>query len=92
VNTATITYKSQITIPKEVREALGLKAGDRVFFVVEGDKALMFPIRVRGLEHLRGVGRGRAPFPGWEAEREEAKQAVVQHALGLHSDRANAEN
>ena len=32
--TATITSKGQITIPKEVRDALGLDTGHRVSFVV----------------------------------------------------------
>ncbi|ASJ17180.1 AbrB family transcriptional regulator [Thermococcus chitonophagus] len=30
---ATVTKKYQVTIPKEVREALGIKAGDEVVFV-----------------------------------------------------------
>jgi len=29
----TVTRKYQVTIPKEVREALGIKAGDKVVFV-----------------------------------------------------------
>ncbi|MFA4662119.1 AbrB/MazE/SpoVT family DNA-binding domain-containing protein [Pyrococcus kukulkanii] len=29
----TVTKKYQVTIPKEVREALGIKAGDEVVFV-----------------------------------------------------------
>lgn len=34
---ATITSKGQITIPKEVREALGLETGHRVTFQIRHD-------------------------------------------------------
>lgn len=33
METATLTSKSQITVPKAVREALGLQAGDKIRFV-----------------------------------------------------------
>ena len=92
MSVATITYKGQITIPKDVREALGIQTGDRVFFIVEGDKAMMFPIRARGLQRLRGVGKGRAPFPGRDTEREAARQGVARHALGLRGDHADSQD
>lgn len=38
---ATVSSKGQITLPKSVREALGLKQGDRVFFRVHKDKAVL---------------------------------------------------
>jgi AbrB family looped-hinge helix DNA binding protein len=39
---ARITSNGRITIPKPVREALGLREGDRVVFrVVEGERAIL---------------------------------------------------
>jgi antitoxin PrlF len=38
---AKVTSKGQITIPKVVRDALGLIEGDDVLFRVEGDVALL---------------------------------------------------
>lgn len=38
---AKLTSKGQVTVPKAVREALGLKAGDEVLFRVEGDRAVL---------------------------------------------------
>jgi antitoxin PrlF len=38
VATATLTSKGQITIPKSVRDSLGLRTGDRVEFLVQGEK------------------------------------------------------
>ena len=38
---ARLTSKGQLTIPKEVRDALGLRAGDRVFFTVREGRAVL---------------------------------------------------
>lgn len=38
---AKVTSKGQVTVPKAVREALGIKAGDEVIFRVEGHRAVM---------------------------------------------------
>ncbi|MDD6577825.1 MAG: AbrB/MazE/SpoVT family DNA-binding domain-containing protein, partial [Lachnospiraceae bacterium] len=36
VNDAKVMSKGQVTIPKNVREALGIDVGDRVTFIVDG--------------------------------------------------------
>ncbi|MBI4538210.1 MAG: AbrB/MazE/SpoVT family DNA-binding domain-containing protein [Gemmatimonadetes bacterium] len=42
--TATLTSKGQTTIPKRIRELLGLRPGDRIDFVVEdGDRIVIRP-------------------------------------------------
>jgi AbrB family looped-hinge helix DNA binding protein len=41
--TAKVTSKGQITIPKEVRDALGLVPGDRVAFRLVEDAAILEP-------------------------------------------------
>jgi len=38
---AKMTSKGQITVPKSVRDALGIAAGDEIHFRVEGDRALI---------------------------------------------------
>ena len=40
----TLTSKGRITLPKAVRDALGLKAGDRVLFRVFEDRAVLTKI------------------------------------------------
>jgi len=50
-----ISSKGQITIPKEVREALGLKPGDRVEIRVEDDFAILEPLK-KPSESMRGLG------------------------------------
>jgi AbrB family looped-hinge helix DNA binding protein len=38
---STLTTRGQTTIPKPIREALGLQPGDRVEFTLEDDQALL---------------------------------------------------
>lgn len=38
---AKVTSKGQVTVPKAVRDALGIKEGDQVVFRVEGDRAVL---------------------------------------------------
>ncbi len=38
-----MTSKGQVTVPKAVRQLLGLRQGTRVVFVVEGDHAVLRP-------------------------------------------------
>ena len=53
--TATVTSKGQITIPKEVREELGLRVGDRVAFrVLEDGRAIVEP-EIIDLRELKGA-------------------------------------
>jgi antitoxin PrlF len=52
--TATVTSKGQITIPKAVREALGLEPGDRVAFRLVDNTAVVEPETV-DLKELFGV-------------------------------------
>jgi len=40
---STISSKGQITVPLEIRRRLGLKEGDRVEFVVEGERTAIRP-------------------------------------------------
>lgn len=38
---ARVTSKGQVTVPKVVRDALGIKDGDELVFRVEGQRALL---------------------------------------------------
>ncbi len=41
MRTSAVTTKGQITIPAELRELLGIRPGDRVGFVAEGDRIVI---------------------------------------------------
>ena len=38
---AKVTSKGQVTVPKAVRDALGIKGGDELIFRVEGNRAVL---------------------------------------------------
>jgi AbrB family looped-hinge helix DNA binding protein len=38
---AKVTSKGQVTVPKAVRDALGIAAGDEIVFRVEGNRAIV---------------------------------------------------
>jgi len=52
---ATITSKGQTTIPKDIRDKLGLKAGDRVNFTLLRDGTVIMRTKAGKLTDLYGV-------------------------------------
>jgi len=56
VETTTMTSKGQVTIPKSVREQLGLRQGTKVAVVVEGDHAVLRPAVPRRAVPRSGFG------------------------------------
>lgn len=68
---ATITSKGQVTIPKEIRLALRLNESDNVLFIVEGDRAVIVPLRRRALSSFRGVLPATRVYPGQASIRDE---------------------
>ncbi|HEX2219436.1 MAG TPA: AbrB/MazE/SpoVT family DNA-binding domain-containing protein [Gemmatimonadales bacterium] len=70
--TATLTSKGQTTIPKEIRERLGLKPGDRLDFVVEPDgRVTLAPVNADVAE-LRGM----LPRPARPASLEDMDRGI----------------
>jgi AbrB family looped-hinge helix DNA binding protein len=49
---ATITSKGQTTIPKSVREAAGLRAGDRIHFAVLPDGTIIVRAKTRSIRDI----------------------------------------
>jgi len=55
---ATVSSKNQIVIPREAREALQLKAGDKVLLVVRGKRVLVLQKPESHHEAIRGLAGG----------------------------------
>ena len=77
--TATVTSKGQITIPAQVRTALGVDAGDRIEFVEveKGQFAIM--AATRSVQELKGLFQGKRSKPVSIAE---MNAAIARRASG----------
>ena len=69
--TATVTSKGQITIPKEIRERLHIKTGDRLDFRIEDDGAVrVVPIAMKVAEVFGAfASKSRRPLSAKEIKR-----------------------
>jgi AbrB family looped-hinge helix DNA binding protein len=81
---ATVTTKGQVTIPKQVREALRLAAGDRVEFVDLGNGRFELVAVTRDVTELRGM-LGPAANPGaTPVSTEDMDKAVAEGVAGRY--------
>ena len=53
--TARVTSKGQITLPKIIRDHLGLKSGDRVEFLIGPDESVTVLPATRDIRELKGI-------------------------------------
>jgi len=78
---STITTKGQATIPKAIREHLGLRPGDRVKFFIHADGTVVL-LPVVPVTALRGMLRSRRPA----ATIEQMDEAVAAGIVGARTD------
>ena len=77
MNSSTITSKGQTTLPKAIRESLGVIPGDQVRYVVLNNGEVRI-IPVRPLSRLFGFCRYDGPPPTIE----DMKRAIADGASG----------
>jgi AbrB family looped-hinge helix DNA binding protein len=65
MSTATLTSKGQTTIPKEIRDGLGMKPGDRMTFTLMPDGTVVLRVKRKSVMQLAGALRrkGRKAVP-----------------------------
>jgi AbrB family looped-hinge helix DNA binding protein len=66
----TLSAKNQIVIPREAREALGLKPGDKILVVVRGGKVLVLQKPKSYHAAIRGLACGKYPKDYLQKERQ----------------------
>ena len=64
IDNAKVMAKGQVTIPKDVRDVLGVSSGDRVSFIVEGNTVRMVNSAVYAMQMLQSEMAGEAERAG----------------------------
>lgn len=80
---AKITSKGQITIPVAIRKFLGVKDGDKVMFVQEGNKIVMMNASINALLEAQKSFQGIAEELGIEDE-----QDIVDMVKEIRAERS----
>ncbi len=76
-NESTVTQKGQVTIPRDVRKLLGLRAHDRVVFEVEGEVVRLRRAESRALAGYGSVTPRKRP-EDFTAIRENFERGVAE--------------
>ncbi len=77
---STITTKGQVTIPKPIRDAMGVSPGDRVRFTRRADGVVVIEPETVDLRSLKGLFRDRVGEPVSLEDMERAiADAVVEN-------------
>jgi AbrB family looped-hinge helix DNA binding protein len=78
---STITRKGQVTIPKAIRDRLGVKEGEKVLFVMRGEEVVLNVIKGTILD-LRGSVQPSAHPEDFEKICQSVKRAVAKKVVG----------
>ena len=65
---AKVTSKGQITIPKEIREKLGLKTGDKILFIEDSGRIYLMNSSMNALREAQMAFKGEAERVGLKYE------------------------
>lgn len=68
VDNAKVMAKGQVTIPKDVREILGVENGDRITFIVEGNNVRIVNSAVYAMQMFQKDMAGEAERSGLTSE------------------------
>ncbi len=68
VNDARVMSKGQVTIPKNIRSALGVTTGDRVTFILEGNTVRVVNSAVYAIQKFQQQMKGEAEKAGFASE------------------------
>ena len=83
-DSAKVMSKGQVTIPKDIRQVLGVNTGDRVTFIVEGQSVRIINSAIYAMEVFQSQMAGEAAKAGLNSEED-----VVNLLKDLRAEREN---
>ena len=76
VDNAKVMAKGQITLPKDIREALGVQTGDRVTLIHKDSQVIMMNSTVYAIKMLQTAMQGEAENAGLNSDDDVVKMIM----------------
>jgi AbrB family looped-hinge helix DNA binding protein len=80
VDNAKVMAKGQITLPKDIREALGVQTGDRVTLIRQDNQVIMMNSAVYAMKMLQTAMEGDAEKAGLRSDDDVTKLVMDMRA------------
>lgn len=80
VDSAKVMAKGQITLPKDIRDALGVQTGDRVALIRQDDQVIMMNAAVYGMKMLQVAMKGEAEKVGLSSDEDVSAMIMEMRA------------
>lgn len=84
IDNAKVMAKGQVTIPKDVRNVLGVSNGDRVSFIVEGNTVKIVNSAIYAMQMLQQEMKGEAEKTGLTSDED-----VTELVSGMRKEDEN---
>lgn len=83
--TSRVTSKGQMTIPKMIRDYLGINAGDRLTFIIRDGEVIFYPVKGTLLD-LRGSITPKKRPEDLDIIRDIVKEEIARKAVRLDGE------
>ena len=82
---ARVMSKGQVTIPKKVRNALGIETGDRITFIVEDNQVRVINSAVYAVEQYQNQKQDKAQKGGFHSEADMDNWITQSHSTSTQT-------
>ena len=79
-NKSVLTKKSQITLPKQIREFLGVKPGEQITFVIEDNTVKILPVKSKLEENFGKIKPIKRP-EDFKQVREFVEKEIAEESM-----------